>query len=221
MRLPVKGCFGVFATIAFFTAIVYVCNHNLEDGKRQASRRRDFSKDAVSEFALRQHGLYGIDLIRCKSIRIEKVKVNGWSLGAFNTLVIKDLEVVLISEEGRATELSGEEGMYEKERTNSRCESAEAMAARLGVSGDFLAARCGVRRFSALSIKNLSVSTLDVSTNVVPRVFASSANADQDGLILKDCGIITAGKTNLVGRAKLLFRPDIKVVWKGGSCRLN
>lgn len=188
----------------------------VSDGQGEPSsngegRRKSFGLQLASDVSVRKHGYYGIDFIRCESCRLEKRKLGGLTIGAFNVLVLKNLQVVIPPTVGTDGEV---EPFSEPTRG-----SAEEIAGRLGVTPDFLRLNgtgAGLL-FSGMKIDGLEVSSLDAATNVVPRFSARSAVAKRDGLHLSDCVVADRLAPNAVGRAILQVKPSVRLVWSGGE----
>lgn len=188
----------------------------LSDGSSSAPgrRARRFSTRVAEGFALRRHGYYGIDFVRCGKCRIEKRKLGPLTLGGFNVLVLEDLAVVL-PDRGMRGASAGESGGGPHQL------SARDIAGELGIDDSMLKANGWKTRFSGLKIIGLSVSTLDAATNVVPRFSAARAEARCDGLHLEDCTIVHDGQTNQTSSAVLKVSPTIRLEWASGQMELK
>ena len=103
---------------------------------------------------------------------------------------------------------------------DARPSSAKDIARAIGVDDDFLKANGWRLRFSGLRISNLSVSTLDASSNAIPCFVAVLGVAKSDGLHLRGCGIIFRSETNCIGRAALRIKPQLRLEWAGGELPL-
>lgn len=184
----------------------------VEPRNDECVRQKRFDRVIAEDVRMRQHGLYGIDLITCANCHLEKRKLGMITLGGLNTLVLEDLNIVLPPRDG--SEEDSSEGAYD-ERS-----SALEIVNRLGLSDRI--AQMGVARvkFSGLKIKNLSLATLSAETNVCPRFVATSGEARKDGLHLTGCTVVENGRTNVIGRAILTVVPEIKLVWSSGEIEL-
>jgi len=183
---------------------------------RERIGKRHYAQDVAAGISLSRSGFYGVDFVRCGNVRIEKRKRGFLTFGGMNVVVLDDLSVVLPPKEPLAGEVTGSE----TKTTVTDGVPAQQVLSGLGIEKSFLHQYLGGhRRFSGLRINGLSVACLDARTNVVPCVVAKMGEAVRDGLALTDCGVITNGKTNLVGRATLNLKPELKVVWSGGEKR--
>ena len=73
--------------LAFFAAR-YV---NFDEVFKSKPRQKHYRETLVEGLAVNRHGLYGVDLVRCRSCHIEKRKKGIFTLGGFNVLVIDDI----------------------------------------------------------------------------------------------------------------------------------
>lgn len=183
----------------------------LPDGRRplrNEARTVNFGQTVANGVSLRKHGFYGIDFVRCGSCRIEKRKIGALTMGGFNVLILKDLDLVIPSSEkvGNCPEVSEPEAMK--------------FARRLGVTGDTLNLGRRSLKFSGLHVENLRLATLDAQTNVCPCLVAKSGDAERDGLHLRGCMIVRGGATNAVGRAVLRVKPDLRLTWADGELKI-
>lgn len=188
----------------------------LSDGSSSApgGRVRRFSTRVAEGFALRRHGYYGIDFVRCGKCRIEKRKLGPLTLGGLNVLVLEDLAIVL-PDRGMRGASAGESGGGPHQL------SARDIAGELGIDDSMLKANGWKTRFSGLKIVRLNVSSLDAATNVVPRFVAAAAEAKRDGLHLEDCAVIQSGRTNHVGAAVFKTKPSLLLEWAAGQIELE
>lgn len=206
------GFFGALALAVIGCAVWVSCRFGDEgDDGRAPSRKRRFSVEMAEGFALRRPGYYGVDFVRCGKCRIEKRKIGGFSIGCFNELVLEDLSVVIPPDSSPSNRKTG---------NSARKASAKDLAAAIGVNADLLKSHGWRLRFSGLRISNLSVSTLDASSNAVPRFVAVSGVAKTDGLHLQGCGIICRKETNCVGCAVVKIKPQLRLEWAGGELPL-
>ena len=179
----------------------------------ETPRPKQFKRVIAEDVQVRQHGLYGIDLITCGSCRLEKRRLGMMTLGGMNTLVLEDLSIVLPPHNGCGDDPLDE---ADDERT-----SAREIVNRLGLS-DRIVQMGGARlRFSGLKIKNLSLAMLSAETNICPSFVASWGEAQKDGLHLMGCKLTKDGRTNDIGRAVLKFKPDLCLIWPSGALHLD
>lgn len=166
--------------------------------------------------SVRQHGLYGIDLITCKSCSIEKRKLGCFTIGGFNVLVLKDLSVVLPQKRADVSICASAEDCISADKEAS----AKEVFAALGITDSWLKAYNENVRFSGLRIEGLKLSTLDSRTNVVARFEAKNGIAERDGLHLSECLIYDHGRTNRLSQALLAVKPRLHLVWRGGEMEI-
>ena len=204
--------------VAMFCAIGLVVRH--PDGAEDSARRsRTFRRDVLEDLAIRRSGLYGVDLVRCGRLRVEKRKLGPLTLGGFNELVIDDLHVVippLESESGRATpEDAASEASVSGTFGGAGAASREILS-RLGLSSKSLAMQGLPKRFSGLTVNGLSVSRLD-GTNAVPCFTAVRAIGVREGLRLE--GLAIGGRT--IGEGLLMNRKPLRITDSGGKTILE
>lgn len=178
-------------------------------GRTAPLRPKKFKKVLAEDVRVSRYGIYGVDLIRCGSCRVEKRRQGPFTLGGFNVLVLEDLSVIVPGKTAFGEPaVSGEKG---DPATTSR-----DVAAALGLSDGFLKSRGLMPKFSGLRVERLSVARLDAATNVVPLFVAVSGEAKSDGLHLKQCAIIRSCHTNIVGNALLQVKPSLGLRWSSG-----
>jgi len=179
---------------------------------RRPPVKKEYARTLVEGLRVGRHGLYGVDLVKCKSCRLQKRKHGIFTLGAMNILVIDDLSVVLPREYG-ADSVASDEGDTD----------ARALARRIGVSDGFLSGRGVVPKFSGLKINGLSVSRLTDENKPVVAFTARSAEAVRGGLRLSGCIVHDDAQTSRPVSGAMLARSDSKLclTWTGGRMNLN
>lgn len=194
--------------LAFFAAR-YV---NFDEVSESKPRQKHYRETLVEGLAVNRHGLYGVDLVRCRSCRVEKRKKGIFTLGGFNVLVIDDLDIILPPEEG-----------CERPATEGDGDSPRSMARRMGVSDSFLSARGMPISFSGLKINGLSVGRLTVGNKPEPAFAAKSAKAVRGGLELSGCVVYDApDESRHVSNATLAYVDrKLRLTWDGGEMDLN
>jgi len=183
--------------------------HDVESDE-PARHRKSYRRDVCADVVVRRKGLYGIDLVRCGSCRIEKMKRGALKFGGFNELVLEDLSVVIPPAGG------GSVGDCRAERTSG---TPRKVLQGLGIGDEFLSLRKLPMRFSSLRVERLSVSRLE-GTNVVAVFSAERGVAKREGLALTDCRVVTPTGTNDVGKALLTVEPVLRLVWPFGDLDL-
>ena len=194
--------------LAFFAAR-YV---NFDEDSERKPRQKHYRETLVEGLAVNRHGLYGVDLVRCRSCRVEKRKKGIFTLGGFNVLVIDDLDIILPPEEG-----------CERPATEGDGDSPRSMARRMGVSDSFLSARGMPISFSGLKINGLSVGRLTAENKPEPAFAAKSAKAVRGGLKLSGCIVYGAHDESWhVSNATLAYVDrKLRLTWDGGEMDLN
>ena len=194
--------------LAFFAAR-YV---NFDEVSESKPRQKHYRETLVEGLAVNRHGLYGVDLVRCRSCRVEKRKKGIFTLGGFNVLVIDDLDIILPPEEG-----------CERPATEGDGDSPRSMARRMGVSDSFLSARGMPISFSGLKINGLSVGRLTAENKPEPAFAAKSAKAVRGGLELSGCVVYDApDESRHVSNATLAYIDrKLRLTWDGGEMDLN
>lgn len=177
-----------------------------ELGPKAPVVRKRFSRELAADVSLRRHGVYGIDFVRCRSCRIEKLKHGPFTFGGLNVLVLEDLSVVIPPRE----EADPEFGPI----------TARSFAARLGIDNDFLRTQGTGLKFSGLRIERLDLSRLE-GTNVVKVLSARAGEIKGDGLHLTGCGIMNCKGTNEVDLAILKYKPHLRLEWPDGEMDLQ
>jgi hypothetical protein len=155
-------------------------------------------------------GIYGIDLISCGRIGMEKRKRGPFALGGFNTLVLDNLKVVLpvVLRQNAVDE-------------NSKGVDAAAVLRDIGVSHDYLRSNGIRRKFSGLRINGLELSRLDDATNVVCLFTARSGDFKRVGLELKDLKINGMNGVESVSTAILKkSHGGMKLICSSGEIKL-
>ena len=209
MRTSVAILLLVLAVCAAISACLLSPSETAVDEPRV----KRFNRVIAEDVRIRQHGIYGIDLITCRTCRLEKRKLGMMTLGGLNTLVLEDLNIVLPPCDRREEDSS--EGAGDGRAT------AREIVNRLGLS-DRIVQMGGARlRFSGLKIKNLSLAMLSAETNICPSFVASWGEAQKDGLHLMGCKLTKDGRTNDIGRAVLKFKPDLCLIWPSGALHLD
>ena len=174
--------------------------------------QKTYSRTLVEDLSVSRHGLYGVDLVRCKSCRLQKRKQGIFTLGAMNVLVIDDLSVVLPREGDSESAVSDEEDA-----------DVRTFARQIGVSDRFLAVRGVAPKFSGLKINGLSVSRLTDEDKPEVAFTAKFAEAARGGLKLSGCVVHSAGRPPIPVSGAMLARCDRKLclTWNGGQMNLN
>ncbi len=205
--IPVVFLAGVAAISLLAVRHLDVLDTQPEE-RRQKVLRRTIAKD----INVGGHGLYGVDLVRCRSCRIEKRKQGLFTLGGLNVLVLEGLSVVLPPA-----------STAQKDGELDQPSSMSQLARDLGVSDGFLSARGVAPKFSGLKVLGLSVSRL-VDGNKSEKAFsAQTAEAVRGGLKLKDCVIYAEGESPRPVAGAMLARAGGKLClsWDGGRMDLN
>lgn len=174
--------------------------------------QKTYSRTLVEGLSVSRHGLYGVDLVKCRSCRLQKRKQGIVTLGAMNVLVIDDLSVVL-----------PRDGDFESVAPDEGDADARTFARRIGVSDRFLAVRGVAPRFSGLRINGLSVSRLTDEDKPEVAFTAKSAEAVRGGLRLSGCVVHEADRPPVPVSGAMLARCDRKLclTWNGGQMDLN
>lgn len=174
--------------------------------------QKAYSRTLVEDLSVSRHGLYGVDLVKCKSCRLQKRKQGIFTLGAMNVLVIDDLSVVLPRDGDSESAVSDEEDA-----------DARTFARRIGVSDRFLAVRGVAPKFSGLKINGLSVSRMTDGERPEVAFTAKSAEAVRGGLKLSGCVVHAANRSPVPVSGAMLARCDNKLclTWNGGQMNLN
>lgn len=207
MRLGTLLCcfLGILGLLLFLA--LKVEETDAGDGRQRRPKR--LARDVGEKITLRQHGLYGVDLISCERVRIENKKVGFLSLGGFKELVVDDLRVTLVHETAKdGQDPGGGQGTEESIASSTELFQPREFAKRLGFP-----------RVSGLRINRLTLSVLE-GTNVVPRVIAQKGYSQEGGLGMSECDIIQFDVVDYVGQAVLKFGKRPKVVWSGGEVDL-
>lgn len=174
--------------------------------------QKTYSRTLVEGLSVSRQGLYGVDIVTCKSCRLQKRKQGIFTLGAMNVLVVDDLAVVL-----------PRDGDFESDAPDEGDADAKTFARRIGVSDRFLAVRGVVPKFSGLKINGLSVSRLTDEDKPEVAFTAESAEAVRGGLKLSGCVVHAADRTPFPVSGAMLARCDNKLclTWNGGQMNLN
>ena len=168
------------------------------------------STDVAVDFKVSRAGIYGVDLVSCTRVRIEKMKRGPFALGGFNVLVLDNLKVVL---PGALRQNAADD--------NAKGVDAAAVLRDIGVSHDFLRLNGIRRRFSGLRINGLELSRLDDATNVVWLLTAQSGEFKREGLELKDLKINGTNGGESVSTAILKkSHGGMKLVCSSGEIKL-
>ena len=216
MRSYVKtlGILGAACAFVLAAGLLSIAAARRLDVKPSALPRgqKTYSRTLVEDLSVSRHGLYGVDLIRCKSCRLQKRKQGIFTLGAMNVLVIDDLSVVLPLDSDSESVVSDEGDA-----------DVRAFARRIGVSDRFLAVRGVAPKFSGLKINGLSVSRLTDEERPEVAFTAKSAEAVRGGLKLTGCVIHAANRAPVPVSGAMLARCDNKLclTWNGGQMNLN
>jgi hypothetical protein len=176
---------------------------------------KDYTHQLPRGLSIRSGAFPEIDLIRFESCRIRKQNVGGFSLGAFNVLVIDQLEVVLPSPSGRPAK--GNAGRV-------RLDQQAAYDVMGQTFRNMLATYPG---FSKLEINGLSISIMgwphaNSANEVVNVLSAETAKSGRSkSLNLSGCGFVTpAGKHIECGDATLALARPWRITTGSGSFRV-
>lgn len=155
-------------------------------------------------------GIYGIDLISCDRVGIEKRKRGPFAFGGFNVLVLDNLKVVLPQGAQKDSVDENAEGV-----------GATTVLRDIGVSHDFLRLNGIRRRFSGLQVNGLELSRLDNATNVVRLLMAQKGEFKRVGLELKDLIVSRMNGDERISNAVLKKEHGVlKLVWSYGEMEL-
>lgn len=179
---------------------------NSRDETRASRRAKKYARVMSEGVVLNQHGVYGVDFVRCSRCAIEKLTHGPLTFGAVNVLVLDDLRIVIPPSTNKSDATSAET-------------SPRELAERMGLDGSFLKANGAGLRFSRLRINGLSVSCLR-DGKAVEMFTARQGEAERDGLHLQNCVIIMQN-SNHVSRALLQIKPHLCLEWEGGSMDLE
>jgi hypothetical protein len=155
-------------------------------------------------------GIYGIDLISCDRVGIEKRERGPFAFGGFNVLVLDNLKVVL------------PQGA-QKDSVDENVERVDAASVLrdIGVSQNFLQSNGIRRRFSGLKVNGLELSRLDNATNVVRLLMAQKGEFKRVGLELKDLIVSRMNGDERISNAVLKKEHGVlKLVWSYGEMEL-
>lgn len=197
--------------LGFGTWAALEWSDDLGFARNQAAKTKVFKRQLMEDLRVTRHGIIGVDLIKCRSCRLEKRKKGPFTFGAINVLVLEDLEVVLVRDSDPKAD--------SPKADSPDVDDSRAVVRRLGISDGFLAKRGLPFKFSGVRISNLAVGRLE-GTNAVVRVFsARSGEAKSGGLALSGCRIMCAdGKEEDVGHANLAISSGrLRLVWAGGE----
>lgn len=148
----------------------------------------------------------GIDAVRIESCRIEKQRFGFLTLGGCNVLIVTNLVLNLPFPTDVETNLVQTSG---KQRTD--CQKAGAVFANLFPQSV---------RASSVRIFGIEVNEI-VGKTVVPVFRADELRTHGIRIVLSGCCVLEDGKTNLVGRATLSFKPRPLLAWNGGQRSLE
>lgn len=193
---------GLLAFVVILGCCLAVSSRIAPEKNPRSSASKTFSRDIAQDFTLRRHGLYGVDLIRCASCRIRKRKIGMLTLGGFNVLELKNLEIVIPPEPAVTNRASTEAP------ASSNDQPAQEILSSLGLPQEFLRTQGLPMKFSGLVIDWLAVSRLD-GTNVVAWFSATRAEAQREGLRLE--GLVVDGQG--VGAGWLKKGDRLKLVY--------
>ncbi len=158
-------------------------------------RVKEYTWPVAENFRYRDYEHIGVDQFTFKSCHVEKRRVGSLTLGAFNVLVIRDLNVNFFPEGG----LHKEEGPAERE-----------MFDRV-----LLAQNKERRGFSGVRIHGLTVNRL--ASNTLERVFSAKMGESalgKEGLSLHGTVVRAPdGREEQVGSARLLLKPSPALVY--------
>lgn len=144
-------------------------------------RPKVYSQELARDLVVNKHGLYGVDLLKCGSCRIEKMRRGLFTLGGLNVLVIEDLELVLQEFQGSIEDCGRQ--------------SAEDVLKSLGISDALMEKGKSHRSFSDVRISSLRINLLRDDGTVVPFLHAKSAKAaKRGGLKLDGCRFMSGGQ---------------------------
>ena len=205
------GAFCAFVLGAGLLSIVAVRRLHVESDVAPRGQKA-YSSTLVEGLSVRRHGLYGVDLVSCRSCRLQKRKMGVFTIGAMNVLVVDELSVVL----PRGGEPDGSAAAEDSA-------DARSFARRMGLSDSFLAVRGVAPKFSGLRINGLSVSRLTDEDKPEVAFTAKSAEAVRGGLKLSGCVVHEAGRSPVPVSGAMLARRDRRLClsWDGGQMNLN
>ena len=169
-------------------------------------RPKVYSQELARNLVVNKHGLYGVDLLKCGSCRIEKMGRGLFTLGGLNVLAIDDLEIVLQEFHGSIEDCGRQ--------------SAEDMIRSIGISDALMEKGKRNRSFSDVVISGLRISLLRDDGSVVPFLQAKTARAARrGGLKLDGCRFLTGGQRprRLSADPVLSVRNGVVVLSCGGD----
>lgn len=183
------------------------------DGPIEKSRARTVPvrREVAEDIRISRYGVYGIDLIKCGKVRLEKVRRGPFALGGFNILMIDDLKVVLPpSRNGSAS------GGKKTQEGDSR--SSLNVLRDIGVGEDFFKANGIMKRFSGLRINGLELGRLDDMTNVIRVLTARRAVSKRSGVELSGVSLGEGGNERKIPKA-MLRKSDGRILmsWSDGE----
>ena len=148
----------------------------------------------------------GIDVVRIESCRIEKQRLGFLTLGGCNVLIVTNLALNLPFPTAVVTNLAQTSG---KQRTDNQ-KASEIFSNLFPQSV----------RASSVRIFGIEVNEI-VGKAVVPVFRADELRTRGTRIVLNGCYVFEGGKTNLVGRAMLSFKPRPLLSWNGGQRSLE
>ena len=201
-----------FLSLAALCAVGLLVRHP-DDAEDSARRPRTFRRDVLEGLSLRQSGLYGVDLVSCGRLRVEKRKLGPLTLGGLNVLVIDDLRVVIPPRAEKGGPAAPEKATEPKSGASS---ASREILSRMGLSPRFLKTQGVPARFSGLTVNGLTVSRLD-GTNAVPCFTATLAEGVREGLRLE--GLSVGGRA--VGNGLLANQVPLRLTDSRGETILE
>lgn len=174
-------------------------HHSVLDGKVSKVYGRD-----VADGMRVWNPKAGVDSIRFESCRVEKLKSGPITFGGLDVLCINGLVVNLPFPE--------EEGGVDAGGSKSTIE---------GIPKSLLhKAALPFERVSGVRIRGLAVNRIEGRCEVP--VFAADEMRNRGrSLVLTNCRVFEAGKTNLVRKATLTMTPSPVLAWNGGRKSLD
>ena len=208
---------AAFAAAAIVAAAMLWCCKVVIDGDAVPAARgerkrpaKKFAKNLAEGVRVSRDGYEGVDFVKCGSCRLEKRKSGALTFGAFNVLVLEDLEVVAPpagEDDGAASSPQDGDGVD--------------VVRRMGISDAFLTSRRMPLRFSAVRISDFSLSRLAGSNRVERVVFAREAESGDGALSLSGCTLYAGGGEEKIRGAKIeKSGRGLRLVWKGGRLDL-
>ena len=175
--------------------------------------RKKYTHQIISNLNWQVGFLHEIDLIQIGSLRIEKRRFGGFSLGGYNQLIIDDL-VITLPQSALDEALTGSSGEMNtsnlrKKRINGLRTQAEEVLA-------------GYPTFSALKINNFKIDAY-LSNGSITNVLVAEQGKLKEGLVLElTSSSFTSDQGNRLEGKKVDFDlNDFSVIFFGKSYQLH